>query len=105
MAKRSFSWMSWADTSSRIDMLTRGRSPKPSVKAGGLRVDRGVVPDGGTCVAGGVAVVVEDGAGVAWCGVGVTAGTPLSATRAARSATNEARARSVCCSFRLVVSA
>ena len=56
---------------------------------------RGVVPDGGTCVAERVAVVVEDGAGVAWCGVGVTAGTPLSATRAARSATNEARARPV----------
>ena len=43
------------------------------------------------CPIEGTAFKASGGAGIAWRGVGVTAGMPLSATRAARSAKSEAR--------------
>lgn len=72
---------------------TKGRSSKPSVRGGGVRVSRSVFPVGGTCVARSVVLIAEGGAGVTLCGVGVTVETPLSTTRAARPATSEAGAR------------
>ena len=60
------------------------------MKGGGERASRGFVPAWGTCVAGGVVVVAIGGAGVAWCRVGVTTGTPLFVARVTRSATSEA---------------
>ena len=55
----------------------------------------------------GVGFRASRGAGMTWRGVRLTAGAPLSATRAAHLGTTEAKARSACtiCTTRLVVSA